>query len=277
MNTTFSNKYLFSQENLENEFNIIWRDLLPNLKNDQIPKAYILGGQPGAGKSVMIDKILQNELQGNAIVISGDDYRRHHPSYKLIQEKEGILSAKYTQAFSAKITEMLIQKASDEKYNLVIEGTFRTANTPLKTLDILKSKGYETHIAIIATPARISRVSCLERYKKQFLAEPKMARFTDPKDHDIVLENIVANVNEVFLSGKADFISLYTRDEILYNNIKFEPKNANEIIKNISTDLNQNLGLELYEKMKDIIAFNERKELKELGNIKSNQNKDLEK
>lgn len=273
----FSHKYLVDENTIFKKFATIWLKATDYKTPSKSPKAYILGGQPGAGKSVMIDKILQNELQGNAIVISGDDYRRHHPSYKLIQEKEGILSAKYTQAFSAKITEMLIQKASDEKYNLIIEGTFRTANTPLKTLDILKSKGYETHIAIIATPARISRASCLERYKKQFLAEPKMARFTDPKDHDIVLENIVANVNEVFLSGKADFISLYTRDEILYNNVKFEAKNANEIIKNISTDLNQNLGLELYEKMKDMIAFNEKKELKELDSIKFNKNKDLKK
>lgn len=275
MSDDYTIKYPFSKLELENRFYDIWENLTANFKATQNPKAYVLGGQPGAGKSVMIDEIFKNKLNKNALIISGDDYRRHHPGYELIQEQEGLLSAKYTQAFSSKITEMLIQKASDEKYNLIIEGTFRTANTPLKTLDILKSKGYETHIAIIATPARISRASCLERYKKQFLAEPKMARFTDPKDHDIVLENIVTNVKEVFLSGKANFISLYTRDEILYNDVKFELTNADEIVKSISTDLKKNLGLELYEKMKDIIAFNERKELKELGKISFD--KDLEK
>lgn len=273
----FSLKYLVDENTIFKKFCLIWEQVIKNKAPSTRQQAFILGGQPGAGKSVMIDKIFNDELNGNAIIISGDDYRRHHPKYLLIQENEGLLSVKYTQDFSSKITQMLIQKASDEKYNLIVEGTFRTASTPLKTLEILKSKGYETHIVIIATPARISRASCLERYKKQFLAEPRMARFTDPSDHDVVVENIAKNVNEVFLSSKADFISLYTRDEILHNNLKFDNKNASEIAKNICKDLIKKLDLELYAKMKEFIAFNERKELKELSNAKYSQSINLEK
>lgn len=269
-------KYPVDENVVFEKLYVIWQKIIKNKASSRNPKAYILGGQPGAGKSVMINEIFKNDLNKNALVISGDDYRRYHPKYLSIQEQEGLLSAKYTQAFSSKITEMLIQKASDEKYNLIIEGTFRTASTPLKTLDILKLKGYETHIAIMATPARISRSSCLERYKKQFLVEPEIARFTDPSDHDIVLENIAKNVNEVFLSGKTDFIGLYTRDEILHSNIKFDSKNAIEIAKHICEDLTKNLDLELYIKMKDIIAFNESKELKELGKARLSKNNDLE-
>lgn len=275
MNITFSNKYSFSQKNIEDEFNIIWRDLLPNLKNEQNPKAYILGGQPGAGKSVMTDEIFQNELRNNAIIISGDDYRRHHPKYKEIQAKEKLLSAKYTQAFSSKITEMLIEKASCEKYNVIIEGTFRTATTPLQTLEKLKARGYETHVAIIATPATISRKSCLERYKKQFIADQDIARFTNPADHDVVIQNLSKNVSEVFLTGKADFISLYTRDKILEHNIKFLNESAAEVSQRISSQIDSILDLSSYEKAKGIISFKEKQEIKELEKLQIKERKDI--
>lgn len=63
----------------------------------------------------------------------------------------------------------------------------------------------------------------------------------------------------------------------MHNNLKFDNKNASEIAKNICKDLIKKLDLEIYAKMKDFIAFNERKELKELSNAKSSQSVDLEK
>ncbi|WP_177386741.1 zeta toxin family protein [Campylobacteraceae bacterium] len=50
-------------------------------------------------------------LNNNAIVINGDDYRKFHPNFDEIQKNEGRLSAKFTQEFASKITERLIQKA----------------------------------------------------------------------------------------------------------------------------------------------------------------------
>lgn len=275
MNIDFSSKYPFDEKNLKNSFNLIWEKAIKNLGTISKPQAYVLGGQPGAGKSIMTNQILKNELFKNAIVISGDDYRRYHPKYEYIQKKEKLLSAKYTQAFSSKITEMLIEKASCEKYNVIIEGTFRTATTPLQTLEKLKARGYETHVAIIATPAKISRTSCLERYKKQFITNPYTARFTNPADHDVVIQNLSKNVNEVFLTGKADFISLYTRDKILEHNIKFSNESAIEVSQRISSQIDNILDLSSYEKAKGIISFKEKQEIKELEKLQIKEYKDI--
>ena len=109
------------------------------LPSSRKPLGYVLGGQPGSGKSVLTETIKKNNK--NIISINGDEYRSWHPYFSEIQNTYGKDSSKITAKFAGKVTEALIKKAIKEKYNVVIEGTFRTAETPLKTLKDLKENG----------------------------------------------------------------------------------------------------------------------------------------
>ena len=71
-----------------------------------LPRGYVLGGQPGAGKSGLIKRATQLCFN-NIIIISGDDFRKFHPDYKSFQEKYGKDSPKYTAAFAGKMTEAI--------------------------------------------------------------------------------------------------------------------------------------------------------------------------
>ena len=114
------------------------------------PKAILLGGQSGAGKTV-IHRIKQKEFQGNIIIIDGDSYRSQHPNYLALQEKYGKDSVDYTKGFAGKMVESLVTELSHLGYNLLIEGTLRTIDVPKETAQHLKSKGYEVQLVIIAT------------------------------------------------------------------------------------------------------------------------------
>ena len=59
-----------------------------NLTSQQSPWAYILGGQPGAGKSTSTDK-LKAQYNRNILTIDLDQYRERHPNYKALYEKYG--------------------------------------------------------------------------------------------------------------------------------------------------------------------------------------------
>lgn len=52
-----------------------------NLEKVQNPKAIILGGQPGAGKS-LLHRIYKKKFNQNIAIINGDDYRKYHPNIK---------------------------------------------------------------------------------------------------------------------------------------------------------------------------------------------------
>nr|WP_244895173.1 zeta toxin family protein [Neisseria dumasiana] len=64
------------------------------------------------------------------------------------------------------MTERVIAKALAEGYNVSVEGTFRTADVPMKTLDDMRRHGYETAVYIQTTPAEVSWQSTLERYEQ---------------------------------------------------------------------------------------------------------------
>ena len=78
----------YSQRAFETQYSII-KDILINGKIPNVyPKAYILGGQPGAGKS-NIQRWLKRKDK-NIIAINADDFRVYHPLFlifKLSTEK----------------------------------------------------------------------------------------------------------------------------------------------------------------------------------------------
>ena len=172
------------------------------LPSSRKPLGFVLGGQPGSGKSVLTETIKKNNK--NIISINGDEYRSWHPYFSEIQNTYGKDSSKITAKFAGKVTEALIKKAIKEKYNVVIEGTFRTAETPLKTLKDLKENGYTTYACIKTCPADVSWNRCLSRYEEGLNDKSGKERFTDRSHHDLVVKNLAKNADIVFKSGLAD-------------------------------------------------------------------------
>lgn len=183
---------------------------------EENPMAYVLGGQPGAGKS-NLTKFLQNEkLHNNAVVINGDDFRRFHPESSTLYKQYGIDASLFTGEFASYITEKAINRASNEQYHLIIEGTFRTSETPLRTLNDLQNKGYRTSVAIMTIPAEISWASVNERYEKQ-LAVNEEGRMTPRSHHDLVVDKLADNANTVFQEGNLEEFLVFNRDQKLFD------------------------------------------------------------
>lgn len=195
----------------------LWNDLIAEQQVHPVasPKGYVLGGQPGAGKSSLV-KIIRQNLERNVLVINGDEFRRYHPDFDEIQEKYGKDAPKYTAEFSGKMTSLVIEKALKEGYNISVEGTFRTAETPIKTLDDMCRHGYETAVYIQTAPSEVSWQSTLERYE-QMKAVGEAPRYTDKAHHDLVIETLPKNADIVFSSGKADRFVVYSREGLVFD------------------------------------------------------------
>ena len=92
------------------EFELAYEEILKRILFDKIPVqnpiAYILGGQPGAGKTQLQKIILRKNK--NVISINADAYRQSHPRFESIQDEFGDDSPKYTQPFINEIVERLI-------------------------------------------------------------------------------------------------------------------------------------------------------------------------
>ena len=200
------------------EFQKIWTDLLVQYnqaKPCQNPQGFVLGGQPAAGKSQRLNQIFK-QLNGNVLIINADEFRRYHPQFDAIHAKYGDDAPKYTAEFSGKMAERTLNTALNERYNVAIEGTFRTADTPLNTLALMKSHGYKTSVYIQTCPKEISWQGTIKRYNAMIKAG-LTPRAVDKQHHDLVCERLPENADIVFQSGKADEFQVYSRSGLIFD------------------------------------------------------------
>ena len=199
------------------EFQQIWQRLTEkgNIKPCTNPQGFVLGGQPAAGKSERLNQIF-NCLNGNVLIINADEFRRYHPQFDAIQAKYGDDAPKHTAEFSGKMAEQTLHKALTERYNIAIEGTFRTAQTPLNTLDLMKSHGYKTTVYIQTYPKEISWQGTIKRYNAMIKAG-LTPRAVDKAHHDLVCNRLPENADIVYQSGKADEFQVYSRNGLIFD------------------------------------------------------------
>lgn len=220
-------------------FEKAWTRLLTEnhaVANNLEPKGYVLGGQPGAGKSNAINRIV-DELNGNVLIINGDDFRRYHPDFETIQQQYDKDASKYTAQFAGELTNRIIERAIHEKYNVAIEGTFRTVETPLKTLQDLKTNGYQTNVYIQTTAKDVSWQSTLDRYDAMKRAGIS-PRYTPKEHHDLVVELLPINADKVFESSLADNFKVFSRDTLLFDkNVNVNEKPSLSIGRELQNEL----------------------------------------
>ncbi|MDA3077759.1 zeta toxin family protein [Campylobacter sp. JMF_06 NA1] len=206
------NAEFFAQRASQNVWAEVILDKNPLAKaGNEAPKAYVLGGQPGAGKANML-RLALNELGENGVVINGDEFRKYHPYYAQICALDSQKMAERTAEFCAKLTEIIINKAIVERYNIAIEGTFRTADTPIYTLKKFKTAGYKTEVLIQTCDGELSWKSCNERYEIWKKLCPQEARYVVQSHHDLVVSKLNENLKIVQDSGFADNIRVFTRE-----------------------------------------------------------------
>lgn len=94
----------------------------------------------------------------------------------------------------------------------MIEGTLRTIDVPKKTAQLLKNKGYEVQLAIIATKPELSYLSTLIRYEELYAINPNQARATPKEHHDFIVNHIVDNTRQLEELAIFERIQIYQRD-----------------------------------------------------------------
>lgn len=240
------------------------------------PKVALLGGQPGAGKSGLENMV---NIKKNYVSISGDDYREYHPRFKEINLEYGREASKYTQQWAVEITEKLIKELRKEKYNLIIEGTLRTAELPLKEANAFKKAGYNVELNVVVVKPEKSRLGTLERYEAM-LKQGKVPRMTPKEHYDLVVNNIGNNLEIIYNSKAFDNIKLFDRENNLLYNYKESPNvNPKDILnKEFNRVWKKGEIEEFKEKWENLIKVieNRKSPAKEISELKNEKEQILE-
>jgi len=174
------------------------------------PKAYILGGQAGAGKTTLQNMIIKDNP--DAVIINADVFRTHHPHYEMVYNYYKEQAAEHTQSFANAVANVLVEKFSRDNFDIVVEGTCRRADVPLKTCKDFKEKGYDVELMVMCCNKYVSWQSTVDRFnlmKSQGLVPRAVPRLK----YNEMISNLPDNINFLYNSGEFDEITLWDREE----------------------------------------------------------------
>jgi len=223
-----NNEKNYTDEEFQKVFQQILKFYKSRYSSQENPKAFLLGGQPGAGKSALENMI---NIENKYVSISGDDYRKFHPLYDKLNKIYGKDASKYTQKWSGEMVEYLLKEARKEKWNVILEGTLRKAELPIREAKDFKENGYSVELYVVAVKPEKSYLATLQRYE-EMIVRCRIPRMTPKEHHDLVVNNIGNNLEIIYNSKAFDNIKLFDRENnLLYNyreNLDISPKNILE-------------------------------------------------
>ena len=207
-------------------------------KSDDKTAIYI-GGIPGSGKTTALRKIKNSYVDHNVICIIGlDNYRIFHPNYKKMEEvinkhwegkKEDINESKgndiayFTNTFAGLISDLIIEKLTDDGYNVAIEWGMRNPKVPLETMEKLKNKGYKNIVKFIVIDKETAIDAC--KLRDDILNKyDDILRRIPLYFHEDAVNTIPYSAEKIFIEGYLnkkiiDEFKLIDRDDnILWDN-----------------------------------------------------------
>jgi predicted ABC-type ATPase len=119
--------FKLSSADHERYFRDIETDLMRHTQPVSQPIVVITGGQPGSGKSKLLEQSKKDFSDGNVVVINGDDLRDYHPQAEEIFRLDDNKFAERTDPDCREWTKKLFERAIETKRNIVFESTMREA------------------------------------------------------------------------------------------------------------------------------------------------------
>jgi hypothetical protein len=176
------------------------------------PGVVLLGGQPGSGKSALLDVATEylSTPSARAVQIVGDDLRDYHPDYQRLLTDNDRTAAAATDRDSGRWVQKCLAYAREHRYSVVIEGTMRDPRVPLATAADFRAAGYRVEAWVMAVDPLSSRLGILARYHEQ-RAALGYGRFTVDVAHDAAVAGVLDSVDALQDAGAVERMLVVAR------------------------------------------------------------------
>ncbi|MBK7883415.1 MAG: zeta toxin family protein [Chitinophagaceae bacterium] len=144
-------------------------ELLPTLKYytpATDPIAIIIGGQPGAGKTQIIQQA-KKDFNNNIVECNADGYRDFHPFAKHIKAYHENLYPDLTTDLAQGLNIRLRRECQAQKLNFALEITLRDGAAVNATIAAVKKEGFTVNLNVLAVNEHWSKLGTYERLEAQ--------------------------------------------------------------------------------------------------------------
>lgn len=194
---------------------IIIEEKLSALKPVKKPRCFLLGGQPGAGKTNVRRGILQSKHGAGALVVDPDELRTYHPQYLEFVKADPETAAGMVHEDAIAWANELRREAIRRKVNIVYDGTLGNSNTAPGLVNDAASGGYKVEVHVVATSLEISKQSVRLRYEKAFdtdLEDAAPPRMVSESIQTSAYNGIKTSIRRLAATGKVSRMRVVTRN-----------------------------------------------------------------
>lgn len=175
------------------------------------PTLAIVGGQPGAGKTKVLEVIKRDFSDNNVVVVNTDDLREYHPAFQEIAAIDDRQCANHTHEDASGWNQKLLSRSIETHRNVILEGVFKDSSKLGEIVRLAKNQGYKVTFSVVAANERYSIWGIHKRYEKEKIAK-EYGRFVPLEYHNECYKRLPDTVDMVERERTVDRIEVYTRD-----------------------------------------------------------------
>ena len=265
------NDIMLTEEEFKENVQEIFNELAMCASKTENPTFILVGGQAGAGKSLLTAR--ENiELNDHAIIIDQDELRTKYPleKYNLIhnnctEREEFLLLKPYISRLIVEIKDL----AKKSGYNIILESALRSVKSFIPVIEDLRKNGYSTKLSILSVPEIEGNISMLSRYCYFLEKYGECRRNTriDPESVNKIQQNIeMLNDLDIFeeITVSKRGIEVDSLPEQVYSNKEnpdITPIEAYIAVRDESYNDTKNNFMKRYEIIKKILLKNNEHDL----------------
>ena len=150
---------------------VIIADFLDHVPPAAAPRCYLLGGQPGAGKTGLRKAIEAALGEAKPVLVDPDELRVYHPGYVAFVEENPLTAASRTHADAGAWADELRIAALERGVNVIVDGTLRSSDWAVQMAVDAAGRHYAVEVHAVAVPLEISRQGVRGRLEASFAAQ----------------------------------------------------------------------------------------------------------
>lgn len=203
-------KYALSPEEIKQITKTVISALTYNKLPSKNPIAIVVGGQPGSGKTALINYTKQISSERSFIVIDNDFFRNFHPQAKEIKQNHPNLFTQATDQLGMGITSDVINYCVDNNFDIIFHQTLKNKRIGDDAISLFRESGYTVGVRVFAVPFFESSMSQIERYLGQ-AEKLGYCRYATQEGHLTAYTGLPNTVEYLEQNGLYDFMQVYTR------------------------------------------------------------------
>ena len=192
---------------------------LESTSTQEHPRAILLGGQPGSGKSYLREIVIKEfASKGGAVVIDPDILREKDSLYIELSRTDPIHAGDRSHEQASTLAKRLTAAMVSERRNLIIDGTMGNPESIRKKIHLLRQHGYAIDVHVMAVNPELSKVQSNLRFERQ-VAGSGRGRFVPKTVHDAAYEGLSRSVDMMEQECLVDSMHIHDSDrQRIYEN-----------------------------------------------------------